>query len=377
MTTHPTHDTELLDFKTQINLTLYAADQGYLMDRRSSSVNSVCMKHPNGDKILISMAEDGHWIYCSVSNLSDNGSIIDFVQNRQGQACSLGRVRMHLRPYIGNPPTLDPLSYVQEVKPVVVDLKAVRERYDQMTSLAGYNAYLSQERGIPEAVYNDTRFEGRIRTDSRNNVVMPHWNAKGKLCGYEAKNQGFTGFAKGGMKGLFGSRAKNDDVKLVIGETGIDLLSYAALFGLDKTRFISTAGTLNPHQPALLRSAMLKLPDQGIVIAATDNDSGGEALAEHIQTIYEAIRRPEIAFNRHSPPTVGQDWNDVLRASQKPIPPTLPKARLYFLNVLRVNALDDATLTGCNDPHNVGLYEPDGREIRSQDPIPCTVLCCR
>ena len=316
----PTHDPELEDFKTQINLSLYAADQGYFMDRRNSSVNSVCMKHPNGDKILIGVEPDSHWVYCSVSDFTDNGSIIDFVQNRQKS--NLGRVRMHLRPYLGNPPTLDPLSYVQEVEPVVLDLKAVRDRYDQMKPLIGYSDYLSQERCIPEAVYNDVRFEGRIRLDSRNNIIMPHWNAKGEICGYEAKNKGYTGFAKGGMKGLLGSRAKNDDVKLIIGETGIDLLSYAALFGLEGTRFISTAGTLNPHQPALLRSAMLKLPDQGMVIAATDNDPGGDVIAEHIQTIYEALRRPEIAFKRHSPPTVGQDFNDVLRASEKPIPPS-------------------------------------------------------
>lgn len=41
---------ELEYFKTAINLTEYAAGQGYLLDRRASSRNSVVMRHPGGDK---------------------------------------------------------------------------------------------------------------------------------------------------------------------------------------------------------------------------------------------------------------------------------------------------------------------------------------
>lgn len=36
---------ELEAFKTNINLTEYAADQGYELDRRESSRNSVIMRH--------------------------------------------------------------------------------------------------------------------------------------------------------------------------------------------------------------------------------------------------------------------------------------------------------------------------------------------
>ena len=42
------------------------------------------------------------------------------------------------------------------------------------------------------------------------------------------------------------------DTELVVCETAIDLLSYAALFGIEGRRFVSTAGALNPEQPALL-----------------------------------------------------------------------------------------------------------------------------
>ena len=90
---------ELERFKTAINLTEYAASQGYQLDKRASSRNSVVMRHPGGDKVVIARGEDEHWIYFSVRDESDNGSIIDFIQYRR--RCSHGDARRELRPWIG------------------------------------------------------------------------------------------------------------------------------------------------------------------------------------------------------------------------------------------------------------------------------------
>ena len=90
---------ELERFKTAINLTEYAAAEGYQIDRRASSRNSVVMRHPGGDKMVIARGEEDHWIYFSVRDDSDNGSIIDFIQHRR--RCSIGEVRRELRPWVG------------------------------------------------------------------------------------------------------------------------------------------------------------------------------------------------------------------------------------------------------------------------------------
>jgi hypothetical protein len=95
----PRQRDELERFKTAINLSEYAASEGYLFDRRASSRNSVVMRHPGGDKIVIARGEDDHWIYFSVRDDSDNGSIIDFIQHRR--RCSIGAVRQELRPWVG------------------------------------------------------------------------------------------------------------------------------------------------------------------------------------------------------------------------------------------------------------------------------------
>jgi len=44
---------ELDRFKTEINLSQFAASRGYQLDKRESSPNSAVMRHPEGDKIII------------------------------------------------------------------------------------------------------------------------------------------------------------------------------------------------------------------------------------------------------------------------------------------------------------------------------------
>src|ERR1700722_7521028 len=89
---------ELEEFKRRINLTEYAAAIGYRLDRRASSRNSAVMSHPAGDKIIVAKGEDGHWVYFSVRDDRDHGSIIDFEQRRKGG--TLGEIRKVLRPWM-------------------------------------------------------------------------------------------------------------------------------------------------------------------------------------------------------------------------------------------------------------------------------------
>src|SRR3546814_11571881 len=66
--------------------------------RKASSRNSAVMVRSPGDKIIIALGADRHWIYFSVGEERDSGSIVDFVQNRQGG--TLGDVRKELRPWL-------------------------------------------------------------------------------------------------------------------------------------------------------------------------------------------------------------------------------------------------------------------------------------
>lgn len=314
---------ELADFKTRVNLTEFAAAEGYALDRKASSRNSAVMVHPAGDKIIIARGEDGHWVYFSVRDPSDHGSIIDFVQRRKGG--TLGNVRQVLRPWVGgigppaSPPLLRPSAdcFVERLEPITRDVAQVRARFEAMKPVGTYIAYLCEDRAIPPALLARPAFASRIRVDERGNVIFPHFNAGG-LCGYEIKNRGFTGFASGGTKGLWASVPTPEDDRLIVAETAIDALSYAVLAGHSRARFVSIAGQMNPEQPALLRSAIGKLAAGGRIVLAFDNDEGGDSLAARVTELFAEGQRADLTLIDDRPSIRGADWNDVLKSQQPP-----------------------------------------------------------
>ena len=311
---HPTGPDELDQFKSRINLTEYAAALRYVIDRRASSRNSVVMRGPGNDKIVVAInGATGHWIYCSVQEDLDNGTIVDFAQKRLH--LSLGEVQKELQPWIGlgsRPPRRPPKgSYADTLEPSSEDLARVTAAYTRMQPLHGRHAYLEEECAIPAAVLADPRFADKIRVDERGNAVFPHYNASG-LCGYELKNHNFNGFSGSSQKGLWASAANRADTALAVVKSVIDALSYHAIRRPAGTRLISIDGAINPEQSALIKAAIEHLPPGGRLVIATANDGGGDELAEQVKAIAAGIQ-PDITVAEDRPPLRGHDWNNVLQ----------------------------------------------------------------
>ena len=313
-------DAELESLKRDIDLRAYAAGQGYELDRKDSWCGSAVMRNPNDDKIIIKRGPDGHYIYCSVRDDSDNGTIIDFVQKRQ--RISLGAVRKELRPWIGSPPVAVP-SFSPLPK-TAKDRLRVETEYARMRD-AKRHLYLENERALPPALLGSDRFEGRIRIDARGNTVFPHFDQDG-LCGYEIKNSGFTGFARGGTKGLWASQSRLDDSRIVFCESAIDALSHAALYPDDHARYASIGGQVNPQQPELIRAAIARMPAGCEVVAAMDADEQGGKLAALVRGAVDLTGRDDLRFVLQEPFGF-KDWNDQLRGKQPhPFPAARPSA---------------------------------------------------
>lgn len=311
-------DQELEDFKSRIDLREYAAGKGYTLDRKESWRGSAVMRG-GGDKVVIKRGPDGHYVYFSVRDDRDNGSIIDFIQNRN--SVTLGTVRQELRPWLGRPAS--PLPLFPKMEKTSKDRMQVEQAYRAMPVPARH-AYLEGPRRLTPALLASARFAGRIRTDKFNNAVFPHFDLEG-LSGYELKNREFTGFATGGEKGLWFSHTTPDDKRLVFAEGAIDALSHAALFPAPDARYASIGGNTNPKQPALILAAVKRMPACSEIVAAMDNDAAGETLAALIENAVRESVRPDLAYRRHLPANTGQDWNDVLRAGRPaPLPSIQP-----------------------------------------------------
>lgn len=298
-------DGELDRFKREVNLTEFAAARGYLLDRRESSRNSAVMRRPDGNKIIVARNEgNGHWIYFSVGSDTDNGTVIDFLQNRGGGG--LGNARKTLRAWLGaDRPAVPASDFAADLLPISRDRATVLAAWSRARACTDH-PYL-KSRGLGPEVLGLPRFADRVRIDGRGAALFPHFDREG-LCGFEAKNAGFTGFAPGGVKGLWSSKTTATDNRLVLAESAIDALSFHVLGGDDGSRYMSTGGALNHQQPDLLRGAMDKLPVGGVVLLAFDNDAGGNQLAAEVAALAPAGREVRRAL-----PEVGKDWNDVLK----------------------------------------------------------------
>jgi hypothetical protein len=307
-------DPELEDFKKLIDLRGYAALNGYSVDPRESSRRSFVMRNSQGDKVIISRKPDGVYTYWSPRDDGDRGTVIDFVSRRKG--LNLGAIRKELRPFLGSSPVVVP-NYTA-MPPTSRDRYAVEMEFAKMQD-APRHPYLENERGIPAELLKQDRFAGRIRIDCKGNAVFPHFDGDGAICGFEKKNRDFTGFASGGTKALWLSHAQARDERLILCESAIDALSYAALFRdvNNRTRYASVGGNMSPAQPHLIRSTIARMPSAAEIVAAMDNDDAGRELAAAVEMAFHESRKDDQTFRGHEP--VGfKDWNEMLLAAKRP-----------------------------------------------------------
>ena len=301
-------DTELENFK-QINLVEYAGAHGYEIDRGESSRASVVMRR-GVEKIIVATDVDGHGVFFSVRDDSDNGSIIDFVQHRQG--FNLGQVRKELRQWIApSPSSYRPcvvLERTRKPEPSTLDRQQVLASWMRMRPIYGQHTYLERDRKLSARILSDPRFSGMVRIDARGNGVFPHYDRDG-LAGFELKNVGFTGFSRGGVKALWHSSNLARARLVVVVESAIDALSHAQLVGNPGAAYFSTGGSMSEYQRDLVGSAMSKAHARGAtIIVATDSDEPGRKQAADLLALAPASAK----LSRHEP-VDGKDWNEILQ----------------------------------------------------------------
>lgn len=305
---------ELQAFKSRIRLVDYAIAQGFKIDEKASSTNSVILRRETGEKIVVRPATDGHDVYFSPDNSLKSGTVIDFVQ--QYHQINLGQARKILREFLRTGDRVSRRKKFNIILPDHLSLKAKqnkRQKKPKSFDISGLrvlksNSYLEDDRGISSQIIQSDRFEGQIQIDERNNVIFPNRDGE-NITGYELRNFNFKGFAAGGKKSLWRSNQKQNDRLLVITESPIDALSYHQLKGDNSTRYIATGGTFSQAQAELIKAEIEAIFQQdGSVIIATDNDEAGDKLAEGIAKL---SRSKPFFYRRRLKPKL-KDWNEDL-----------------------------------------------------------------
>jgi len=307
---------ELVKFKTEINLVEYAQSQGYELIRTESSRSSAVLRNGD-DKIIVATDQDGHGIYFSVRDDRDNGTIIDFVQRRQG--LNLGQVRKELRPWAGGAAQAGTLQRRPDAERSAKPLRSNADRqqvslaYSRMSPISGKHQYLQNERKIDAITLNDAKFSAQIRVDSHGNAIFPHFDRDG-LTGYELRgvpNQHGNGksFASGGEKGLWHSSNLGTASRIVIVESAINALSHAQLKRDPGAAYVSVGGALSDKQRDLVAGLLEKALERGAtIVLSLDKDAPGREHEEQIRQL-----APEGLMVERQEPTYGKDWNDQVK----------------------------------------------------------------
>ena len=298
------HKIDFKDIKKNIDLVQYATSMGYIIDKKKSTTSSIALCKDKSDKVIISK-KNGIWVYFSVYDDSDNGTIIDFIKNRTDR--SIQEIGMELQKWSG----LN-LPIPQQNSPFLNEKCYKSERIEKLFNhcrIAYKNDYL-KGRGLSHQVLHSPRFCGRVFQDDFKNAVFPHFK-EGKICGLELKGKGISLFVRGSEKTLWRSNHLMEDDRLIITETPIDAMSYAILHPLGNDFYIATCGGFSQKQVEIVQKFVSEFSWINNIVLATDNDIGGDKIAHRLETIIKESSYTG-KVSRHSPTERGCDWNDVL-----------------------------------------------------------------
>ena len=302
---------ELEKFKVYINLAEFATIFGYVRDRKKSSKNAPVMRHSNGDKIVISKAKDGHYIYFNPNNRDDSGTIIDFIQNRTKY--NLGQVRKKLREWLRNP-----RPRPKENIDIKVSDNNSMKIVNSWNSLQEFHIDSQEHMGIKSEIINRFIQGGRVKTDRNGNLYFMLSDTNG-ICGFEKRTVDRKKYIEeGSKKGLFTFGNLEDAKNIIIFESPMDLMAYLELgkdVSPEKSFYVCTMGSLGAVGKESLRAIRDYIQSPKVayksIIVGFDNDEGGRKIYNDVQKIFYDN---SIFWDK---PRDGKDWKEVLEKSKE------------------------------------------------------------
>ena len=273
------------DFIREINLVEFAFYHGYRMNVSKGRKWPVLVNTDIDDTVIIGHAYHGlHQYYWNPLNDNDRGTVIQFVRNRLGilfennhlkkQAENINAV---LYGYLKLPlPEKNIYQSYRKVKAVVFNPLSLQ-------TLTDVN-YLVNKRGIRLDTLQDEVFAGSIMQVVQGkfiNIAFPYYDEHEKIVGAELCNNGFKAHAAGSDKsnGIWHTEVLEDVQNIVIGESGIDALSYHQLKGCNKNLYVSVGGYLAAGQIDTIAALVGKIGAEKIT-GAFDNDSAGRKFTQ-------------------------------------------------------------------------------------------------
>lgn len=294
-------DRELEDLRRLVDCRAVLESAGWTLDRAQSSQNAA--KYRGGSAQIVIVTHQGKGWFDPLSDA--RGDVFALAQHLWGG--SFGQARKALRPLAGTVPTMVPKEHLHANGP----LQAVNvpRAWAQARRLAPGSqgwAYLTEARGLPAATLNRAIQADVLREGIYGTVWALHRAKEGEPCGWEMRGPHYKGFSKGGGKALFWMSELESARRVAVTESAIDALSLATLEDWPPgTAYVSTGGGFGARTAEVMGALV---PAASRLVAATDQDQGGELLAERLCGIAKVCCA---GFGRLRPQA--KDWNAQLR----------------------------------------------------------------
>ena len=301
-------DAEIETFKREVSCAalLEQLPPPWALDQRESTRRALKYRRGAGEILIVNHDERGWWDPQSAAK----GDACSLVQHLD-PGLNFGQVRQVLRRFVGMAPNYPEFSSRdrRQADQAVADRWAARPRLRRGSPAW---EYLTSARRLPTSVLLQAEAQDVVREGHRGSAWFGH-REDGVVRHVEVRGPEFKGSLRGGSKSLF--RLAGGGVplrRLALTEAPIDALSLAAIEGArPDTLYAATGGGMGPGSIAAIEQVLAGLaclPD-ALLVSATDANAAGERYAARHA---ELARVAGVAFARLTP-TIGTDWNDVLK----------------------------------------------------------------
>ena len=280
------------------------------LDRAESTHRS--LKYRRGEAEIVIVNHDGRGWWDPLSEAK--GDIFNLVQHLD-PGLGFGAARHMLLGFVGILPSFPATLRARRTRVSPLHVAARWQRRRPLLRGSPAWRYLTEQRGLPEAILVSARAVDAVREGPRGSAWFSHRDDAGFLTGIEMRGSDYRNFSAGGDKTLFRLPGGPGPLtRVAVCEAAIDAMSLAAIErSRSDTLYAATAGGMGPGTIVALRQLLQVLSSNpaGMLIATTDADTAGRRYAARLAALATEAR---VRFAAILPPDGLNDWNDALRA---------------------------------------------------------------
>ena len=306
----------IANVRESTNMIGLAAQFGYKVDKLKSCRSSVQMQNDQGEKIVVSQAEKGHWHYFKM-NTSERGNAVDFLRSN-GETWEQITSRSTVSAILKTHATARPV--IKAMPERIADLSEANRQAVQLwktkPNKGSLSDYLYRDRGLGADMAKSLSESIKSTSTSVSfKTTLPDKDGNWKHCGHMTYARGRDGSSikslpKSLPKGwAFVSVGTNPSRPIIVCESPIDGLSFAKLEGLESFTVLASCGQPSKEQ----LEALKKLSGDRQKLIAVDNDDAGKKMK---QSFAEALGINPNSKDIHIPSKF-KDWNEVLQDQNK------------------------------------------------------------